>query len=300
MTKKAKVKRMSKYTTEVRFICENAAGLTESEGFNSVSNIISKAIPQIFNFTFPIFDEKYRVPLETKILRHYYTREIGFETVGLWKLKLETKLNEIMPYYNQLYKSELLEFNPFYDIDLSRTHTLTREEAINQSGTASTTDDSSTEDSSSQDNSSHTTLENKSDSTSNENANGTKNHYDKYSDTPQGSLQNVQNDTYLTNARMINDTEGRNGTTVVSGTDSSTGETTNNANADSTSETRRDIDVKTSNDRNLNSTDDYVEHVAGKNGSASYSYLLKEFRETFQNIDMMIINELADLFFNLW
>lgn len=291
---------MSKYTTEIRFICENAAGLMESEGFKSVSTIISKAIPKVFNFSFPIFDEKYRIPLETKILRHYYTREIGFETVGLWQLKLETKLNEIMPYYNQLYKSELLEFNPFYDIDLSRTHTLTREEAVNQTGTVNTTDDTYTEDSSSQDNTSHTSIQNKSDSTSTEQAHGDKTHYDKYSDTPQGSLTNVQNDTYLTNARMIDDTEDRNGTTVVSGTDSSTGDTSGNTTADSTSETSRDIDVKSINDRNLNSTDDYIEHVTGKSGGTSYSSLLKEFRETFQNIDMMIIDELADLFLNLW
>ena len=113
---------MSKYTTEVRYICETAAGLTNSEGYNSVEDIIYKALPSVFNFTFPIFDESYRSVIETKILKHFYTREIGFETVGLWKLKLNTKLNEIMPYYNKLYKSELLEFNPLYDVDLTRKH----------------------------------------------------------------------------------------------------------------------------------------------------------------------------------
>ena len=112
---------MSKYTTEVRFICETASSLTESDGFNSVNDIIQNAIPKVFNFDFPIFDEAYRNVLLTKILKHYYTREIGEETVGLWKLWLEDRLNVIMPYYNQLYKSELLEFNPFYDVDLTRT-----------------------------------------------------------------------------------------------------------------------------------------------------------------------------------
>ena len=49
----------------------------------------------IFDFDFPIFDEDYKIPLEKKILRHYYLREIGFETLGVWKLKLNDKLNEI-------------------------------------------------------------------------------------------------------------------------------------------------------------------------------------------------------------
>ena len=84
---------MSKYTTEVRFICETAAGLETSQGYTSVNKIIEKALPSVFDFTFPIFDESYRNVLETKILKHYYTREIGLESVGLWKLNLETKLS---------------------------------------------------------------------------------------------------------------------------------------------------------------------------------------------------------------
>lgn len=291
---------MSKYTTEVRFICETAAGLRESEGLSSVKQILAVAVPKVFDFDFPIFDESYRNVLETKILRHYYTREIGLETVGLWKLKLETKLNEIMPYYNQLYKSELLEFNPFYDVDLTRDHRLTREETATQKGTVNTTEDSNTDESTTQDTTSDSTINNTTGSTSEENATGTKTHYDKYSDTPQGSLQNVQNDTYLTNARMINDNDTQTGKTTVNGTDESKGNTTSNTNAETSSETRRDVDVNSTNNRDLNSLDDYLEHVKGKNGGASYSALLKEFRETFLNIDMMIIDELAELFFNLW
>lgn len=291
---------MSKYTTEVRFICETAAGLRESEGLSSVKQILEAAVPKVFDFDFPIFDESYRNVLETKILRHYYTREIGLETVGLWKLKLETKLNEIMPYYNQLYKSELLEFNPFYDVDLTRDHKLTREETATQKGTVNTTEDSNTNESTTQDTTSDSTINNTTGSTSEENATGTKTHYDKYSDTPQGSLQNVQNDTYLTNARMINDNDTQTGKTTVNGTDESKGNTTSNTNAETSIETRRDVDVNSTNNRDLNTLDDYLEHVKGKNGGASYSALLKEFRETFLNIDMMIIDELAELFFNLW
>lgn len=228
--------KMSKYTTEVRFLCEFEAGLTESKGYNTINEIINSAYPKIFNFDFPIFNEAYRPLLCKKILRHYYTREIGEETAGLWKLRLETRLNEIMPYYNQLYQSELLEFNPFYDVDLTRDHTLQRD------GTREYEDTNS--------------------------ATGTGNTTTKYSDTPQGSLQNVIAGTYLTDA-------------TVQDTSSST---SGQSSADETTST----------------LDDFLEHVQGKQGGASYSQLLKQYRETFLNIDMMVIEELDDLFMQIW
>ena len=104
---------MSKYTTEIRFICESKIGFSSSLGYNSVNDIVKQAAPIIFNFDFPIFDETYRTPLEIKILKHFYTREIGFETFGLFQLNLDTLLNELMPYYNELYKSALYEITLF-------------------------------------------------------------------------------------------------------------------------------------------------------------------------------------------
>ena len=111
---------MSKYTTEVRYICEHYAGLEESVGYANVEEVINASVSKIFDFDFPIFDENYRIPLEVKILRHFYTREISEETVGLWKLKLHDKLMMIMPYYNKLYASELITFNPLHNVDTAR------------------------------------------------------------------------------------------------------------------------------------------------------------------------------------
>ena len=51
---------MSKYTTEIRFICETFAGLDASVGLTQVNDVISKAREKIFDFSYPIFDEKYR------------------------------------------------------------------------------------------------------------------------------------------------------------------------------------------------------------------------------------------------
>ena len=61
---------------------------------------------------YPIFDENYRPLLNRKIIEHFYFREIGMETPDRFNFYLRRKLNEIMPYYNKLYQSELLQFDP--------------------------------------------------------------------------------------------------------------------------------------------------------------------------------------------
>ena len=103
---------MGKYTTEVRTICESIARERSPVGYRSVNTIIAESRGEIFDFDYPCFDPEYKPVLETKILKHYYTREICEETYGLWKLRLDSRLNEIMPYYNQLYESTLISFNP--------------------------------------------------------------------------------------------------------------------------------------------------------------------------------------------
>lgn len=105
---------MSYYTTEVRYLCESMTDVPlenfdNLKGVRRIDAIIDSSKGNIFDFDYPIFDEAYRGVLEKKILRHYYTREIGQETFGLFQLFLSDKMNEIMPYYNQLYESELLK-----------------------------------------------------------------------------------------------------------------------------------------------------------------------------------------------
>lgn len=62
-----------------------------------------------------------REELNNKILNYYKFREIGFETVGRFLDELETALNEIMPYYNQLYFSADQDYNIIYNVDYKRT-----------------------------------------------------------------------------------------------------------------------------------------------------------------------------------
>ena len=132
---------MSKYTTEVRYICENYASLNQSKGYNDIETILDNSWDKVFDFPFPMFSEEYREDLCKKILRHYYTREICEETVGLWKLRLNSRMNEIMPYYNKLYNSELISIEPLINTRLSSTRSNTKggTDTINTSGTSSET-----------------------------------------------------------------------------------------------------------------------------------------------------------------
>lgn len=76
---------------------------------------------------YPIFDEGHRAILNNKIIRHYYFREICCDSPERFNFYLETKMDEIMPYYNQLYKSELLEYNPLATEFYSETNSLSKE-----------------------------------------------------------------------------------------------------------------------------------------------------------------------------
>lgn len=224
---------MSKYTTQVRFICETKSGL---DNLDDVNAVIQASIPNIFDFSFPIFDEEYRNVLCTKILKHYYTREIGLETYGLWKLKLDTKLNEIMPYYNKMYESASLEYNPLHNIDMTTTHSRTSGDDISRDTSTSGSVSSNFE--------------------------------NRFLDTPQGGLDGIISSDYLTNASIDNSSE-------------STSASANEA-------------VKST------STEEYTTKITGKASGADYSRMIMNYRDALINVDMMIIDELKDLFFLLW
>lgn len=264
---------MSKFTTEIRFICETYAGLDESAGLNSVNDILTEAAPKVFDFDFPIYDETHRLPLEIKILRHYYTREISAETVGRWKLFLEDRMNEIMPYYNQLYESAAIEFDPMSDTDYKTVH----EGDTTSHGTVNGSDSRNSRDSGSD----SRTWEQHDKSS----------HWSLYSDTPQGGIAGIEsasdpslgNNGYLTNATHdIHDGTGTGGTDTqnygrVNDQSGSTQSTSDQA-----------------------GTNKYTDTVTGKRGAVSYSKMLEEYRQTIINIDKMIIDDLSDLFYTLW
>lgn len=312
---------MGKYTTEIRTICESTLGYSTGFGFNELNEKLPEVAPLIFNFDFPIFDEAYRIPLEVKILRHYFTREISEETLGLWKLRMQDRLCMIMPYYNKLYESELIEFNPLYDTDLTRTHNLENEadrtarDNETKAKTETDTQHKTNTDIVTREREDETTNTNTTQEYENAQDSGESNNleWDLYSDTPQGGINGIQGDTvednyYLTNARKrtnnsdFEEEKTRQNTT----TDNFNGDLTVNEEVvtDGVEHFTRNVGSNENNARNeisnVTTTEEYIEHVVGKNSGVTFSKMILEFRETLLNIDKMIIEELNDLFFGLW
>lgn len=60
---------------------------------------------EIFDFDYPLTNNISKETFECNILNKFITRRIGFETVTLFKIQLNVKLNEIMPKYNKLFDS---------------------------------------------------------------------------------------------------------------------------------------------------------------------------------------------------
>ncbi len=70
---------------------------------------------------YPIFDENYRKVINGKIIDEYFNREIGTETIENFTLNLRKKMDQIMPYFNQIYKSVEI---PYDALDNMRIHSV--------------------------------------------------------------------------------------------------------------------------------------------------------------------------------
>lgn len=267
---------MPKYTVRLGDIVESLSGRTTPADFGDIAGCIDDALPKIFNFPWPIFNEDYRSELEKKIVYHYYTREIGLETYGLFKLKLQTKLNEVMPYFNQLYKSQLLEFNPFDTMKLERLRKKTGNDTHNRTDTQNDKRSITTD----------TTQESKGDGSVTDSGKTT--HTDAYSDTPQSTVENVENLTYLTDYRSIMDDANN---TTTTRTDNSV--TSNGSSQDTLTGERVGNET-------INREEDYIETITGKTNEITYSKMLMELRQSFLNIDMQVIDSLEELFMMIY
>ena len=79
---------MSKYTLELRYMYED-------ENF------------KLFDFPYNLYDNDLKPWFEEKFYQHFMFYEIGFDTIGMFKQRLMSKLNDIFPYYKQLYETEI-------------------------------------------------------------------------------------------------------------------------------------------------------------------------------------------------
>lgn len=190
---------------------------------------------------YPIFDENYRETLNNNILYHYYENEIGFETAPLFRLYLNQKLNEIMPYYNELYKvqKKLINENLLLN-NVNLTEQLSGQNSTTTSSTSQSTNS------------------------------GTSNNKNLFQDTPQGQISNtdIDNQTWATNLTLDRNT-------------------TNNTINDSNSATG-------------SGTNSYLKTIIGNNGGKFNIDILNDIKNNLMNIDLMIINDLNELFMQIF
>lgn len=271
---------MSKYTTQVRFIVENYT--TKFEGF-PMSQRVEESLPKIFNFQYPIWDEGYRKTLEKKIIMHYFNKEIGLETVELWKFYLEERLNLIMPYYNEMYKTVSKDFEFLTSYNMQEEYDNTGTNISNSNSKNNTTSKQSDESTSNSKDNTHN------EGHENGNTTGTESDTNKIlkSDLPQANFAGKD---YGTN---LDESEGSSNNKVDSTKDynsdsNSAAETKTNSTMNGNSENIASLDATG------NTSMKYNRNTKGYNVSPTQLNL--EYRKSLINIDNMIINELYDLF----
>lgn len=216
----------------------------------------------IWAFEYPAYYKgDAKTAFEQKFIDHYRFRQIGQETPARWLHYFRSRMREIMPYYLQLYKSqEIMDAIEDPFGNVDVTETYEEERTGQSSGTTDTEDSA------------------QSSTTGKQTTAHTEDHARKFANTPQGSLSNLDN--YLTEATVedgnTSDTVNSEGSAESSGT----GKTTTQGSESGT--VRHTLTRK------------------GNQGVNTYAHDMKEFRETFLNIDMQIINEFSDLFLQVY
>lgn len=213
---------------------------------------------QLWGFDYPSYYKgDAKTAFEQKVVDHYRFRQIGQETPARFRHYFQTRIREIMPYYIQMYKlQEKVDEIEDPLESYNLTETYSQDKTGSGSVTGRTTDSSETE---SMAESEKTT---------------THSNTRKFSNTPQGSLENL--DSYLTEATLEDGADGE--TTASSASASVTGS--------GTSETTTQDSENTQ----------YTLTRRGNIGVQPLGTEIRDIRNSFINIDLMVIEALSDLF----
>lgn len=82
---------------------------------------------ELFDFNYDFYDPDLKPIFEELFQQNYYFNEIGFETVGRFKKMLQSHLNINMPYWSQLYKTELASRDISFLLNKDLKETFVRE-----------------------------------------------------------------------------------------------------------------------------------------------------------------------------
>lgn len=105
-----------------------------------VPNLAKEGHERIFNFDYPLTNKVNKEKFECMILNHFLMRRINFDTVLIFQIQLENKLNEIMPFYNKLFES-IDGWNIFEDEIHDLTSDTTTSDSTNSTNNISSTND---------------------------------------------------------------------------------------------------------------------------------------------------------------
>ena len=256
----------------------------------TIRDKIASALPYIFNFDFPMYDNSYKSVLETKIVKHYLAYELCNVDDEMWKLILDTWLNENMPLFNQRYATTLITIRPLVNQSVStqKSSSSQRYEQGTNNSTV-TNNDLSTATSSSEDNRAHGT-------TTQGDQKITRSHNDdklvKNLETPNGSIQSL-NDGYMSSAVKEHisggDSDKTNKVDIV------TGEEHNLSESSSSSSSNGSTTSTGGNSAQATTTDEWLDTVLGHAG-ISESKLLQEYRDVLIDIDKEIVAAIKPLF----
>lgn len=127
---------MATFTTRLKDFIES---FTDYRNFKETTDKkIETGMPYLFSFKYDFYSQldADKIEFQKQFIRHFYMHEIGFETIGLFKMRLRDKLDLIMPRYKELYMAQnlldekLLENINIHDSENEKTNT-TKENSEN-------------------------------------------------------------------------------------------------------------------------------------------------------------------------
>lgn len=126
---------MAKYTMEIR-------ELVSTFGEDEVKSWFNK-----YELTDFLTEEEIRViqergtwskeKLTDRIIKHYYTREIGTDAIGQFMLFVEDKMNEIMETYAPLIYSASIKYDPLVNVNFTESYSGTSDSQSNSASNSS-------------------------------------------------------------------------------------------------------------------------------------------------------------------
>lgn len=252
---------LSSYTMSIKECLDLWVG---QESYN-LKDKIEKGRVKLFDFDYPIFDPAYKKIFETHFIRTFFTREIGFETDGLFKFHLETWMLVNMPYFNKLFESELITFDPLTNTKIDTTQKKTNDKTQNRTSKTDSTNSGSSE------------------QTSNSNTSDSQFSRHLDSNTPDSRL-------------TITTQDGKGVIEYASNIQENTNKDTKTASATTSATAKDTANVNSSGTGEINEIEDYLESKVGKIGDQSFAAMLNEYRTSFMRIEKQIFREMQELF----